>query len=450
MGKGLVVACLFFILAVSFFAAGEEYSYAGPNQEVRWEQEVSVPSYPPQNSGLGVLSGAVATSDGGFALVGWINGGTGRYADIVLVKTDANGSQQWTRIYEDPNESMAFSVAQTTDGGYIMSGTTSSTPNDLNSYELFLLKVDQYGAEEWNKTIPGVGGSPGGQIQQAPDSGYVTVGAGPLTVIKTFANGSLQWSRAYPTGGSSESATALQETSGGGCIVLAEADYQFTGGYGRGAYVLKVDGVGNMQWNRTFVSGETYIDDVLRSVQETADGGYILAGVSNSSEMVYSGRAWIVKLYSNGSTQWSSTYDESGLSSANLVRQTFDGGYIAAITSLSYLGDRVCLWKTYANGTTTWLKLLTATSYIRLLQQTSDGDYVLVGSGSVGWTGDLIKVSGSPPIPVQETVSTLYLVSLAFLGATIATILVLIARSIRRKRSVDAQLRTRTSFQVAR
>jgi hypothetical protein len=401
----IAVIPIFAILALSFFLVGSNYPYAVLNQEISWDHTFSV-------SGTnGTVMGATATSDGGFAIVGWSLLGSHLPWHVALVKMDANGNEQWTKVFPDTNSSQGYSVDQTTDGGFIISG---STVDPLNSkVGSLLLKVDQHGNEEWNRSFAGGGFPYWTSAHQALDGGYI-LGVSPgINIVKTYSNGSEQWQRTYSSGVYAGSFFVLQKTSDGGYIVLAFLQYSFT----IGTLLLKIDGVGNQQWNRTFVSSE------LVSIQQTSDGGYILTGTSNSS-------ALIVKLYANGTTEWSSTYSGSVWSDGEIARQTSDGGYVTMIDSPSFLGDRSWLWKTEANGTTSWSKLLTIYC-IPFLQQTPDGDYVVVGRSASIFSGDIMKVLGSPPISVQATVSALNVASLVFLAATIATILVMVVESRR-------------------
>ena len=199
--------------------------------------------------------------------------------------------------------------------------------------------------------------------------------------------------------------------------------------------LLKIDAAGNPQWNRTITTLK-YVDSFPGSIQQTSDGGYLVSGqthqsAGNNSGIITIGNslAFLLKLHSNGSTQWNETFSGADSSSGMQARQTSDGGYIASISAPWYLGYDVWLWRTNANGTTLWSKpVLDNSLNVFYLQQTADGNYVLAGYGTSA--GDvLMKVSGTPPPFSLGAIPAIYATSGIFLVAGIAVAIVAYLRT---------------------
>jgi hypothetical protein len=276
-----------------------------------------------------LASSVQQTSDGGYIVAGYTSSfGMGDW-DIFLIKTDASGNVQWAKTYRGIYDDYAYSVQQTSDGGYIVAGVTLSN--------FFLIKTDAYGNVIWAKTYGGTGDEWAYSVQQTSDGGYIVAGettsfgAGysDIFLVKTDANGNIIWAKTYG-GTGSDVAYSVQQTSDGGYIVAGR-----TASFGAGVwdiFLIKTDANGNLQWAKTY--GGTDWDEAY-SVQQTSDGGYIVAGNG----------AFLVKTDANGNIIWAKTYEEGIFDVARSVQQTSDGGYIVAGST-----GNVFLIKTDANG----------------------------------------------------------------------------------------------------
>jgi len=214
---------------------------------------------------------------------------------------------------------------QTEDGGYIVVGNTKSY--GFGSWDVWLIKTDSEGQEEWNQTFGEEGGNEQGySIQQTNDGGYIIIGRSSyyesgILLIKADSQGQEEWIQTLDTAYTSE-AYSIQQTEDGGYILTGT---RIGNGY-RDADVLliKTDSQGIEQWNKTFGISDT---EYGNSVQQTSDGGYILTG-PHSSDGTGNRDVWLIKTDSQGNKEWNQTFDESDSDCGKSVQQTSDGGYI--------------------------------------------------------------------------------------------------------------------------
>jgi arginine repressor len=317
------------------------------------------------------------TSDGGYIVAGYTYSFGAGYTDIFLIKTDANGNIQWAKTYGGTYSDDAYSVQQTSDGGYIVAGYTPSF--GAGDYDIFLIKTDANGNIIWAKTYGGGGNDFAYSVQQTLDGGYIVAGdtrsfgAGneDIFLIKTDASGNIIWAKTYG-GTSRDVAYSVQQTSDGGYIVAGRTD-SFGAGWDD-IFLIKTDANGNIIWAKTY--GGTG-DDAAYSVQQTSDGGYIVAGRTYSFGAGW-GDIFLIKTDANGNIIWAKTYGGTGDDAAYSVQQTSDGGYIVA----SFAGGDAFLIKTDASGNVQWAKTYGGGGNDRAysVQQTSDGGYIVAGN----------------------------------------------------------------------
>jgi len=362
------------------------------------------------------------TSDGGYIVAGIsesndfdVSGNHGWY-DYWIVKLYSSGGIEWQRSLGGSNGDYANSIQQTSDAGYIVAGYSASNDSDVSGnhggLDYWVVKLNSSGNLEWQRSLGGSLNDYAYSIDQTSDGGYIITGESASNdgdvsgnngsidywIVKLDSSGEIEWQRSL--GGSFDDvAESIQQTSDGGFIVAgysASNDGDVNGNHGNGDYwVVKLDSSGSIVWQRS-IGGSSY--DWAYSVCQTNDDGYIVAGRSYSNDSDVSGHHgtpgdypdyWVVKLDSSGSIEWQhslgGTYDDFAYS----IHQTNDNGYIVAGYSLSNDGDvsgnhgEYDSWvvKLNSSGSLEWQRSLGGNEgdFAYSIQQTTDNGYIVVG-----------------------------------------------------------------------
>jgi hypothetical protein len=340
------------------------------------------------------------TTDGGYIITGSTSSFGNGQSDVYLIKTDENGNEQWSKTFGGEDGDYGHSVQQTTDGGYIITGSTTSFVN--GSWDVYLIKTDENGNEQWSQTFGGEDYDGGYSVKQTNDGDYILCSDNGL-LLKTNENGNEQWSQTYV----GIEGRSVQQTTDGGYIITGGTSSFGNGGFD--IYLIKTDGYGNELWSQTF-GDENF--EVGYSVQQTTDGGYIITGVTNSFGNGQSD-VYLIKTDENGNEQWSKTFGGEDGDYGYSVQQTTDGGYIITGSTSSFGNGEydVYLIKTDENGNELWSQTIGVEGdgdYGRSVQQTNDGGYIITGfTYSFGNGGNdiyLIKTDGYGNIlPYEST-----------------------------------------------
>jgi hypothetical protein len=295
------------------------------------------------------------TSDGGYVLAGRSYSFGAGNEDAYLVKTDRDGNLQWSKVYGTPKIERAYSVRQTSDGGYILAGTSfdyQNTPVEVNNYEILLIKVTGAGDLVWAKRYDALSDEYGYDVEQTSDGGYIVTGRAQsnalgffdLLLMKTDGSGNIQWANAYG-GALQEQASSVRQLDDGSYLVGG-----FTNSSGAGSgdgLMMKVNNDGSIQWAKNYGGIN---NELCYSAQPTSDGGYLLAG-SAGSFGAGSFDGYLVKTDGSGNLQWSRAYGGSNVEFGIVGFETRDGGYLLAGLTRSFSGTGdAYLVKTDASG----------------------------------------------------------------------------------------------------
>jgi len=238
------------------------------------------------------------TSDGGYVIFGYTDSFGAGSRDMWLIKTDADGNMIWDKTYGGTNEDQGHSIKQTTDGGYILTGETY-TSDTTNKFDIWLIKTDSSGEIIWEHTFGESKHERAWSVQQTSDGGYIICGEkeiGGLNdfdiwLLKTDSNGELLWDKTLG-GFNWDRGWSVQQTSDGGYAIAGDT---FVGPRVDGT-LIKTDSNGEKEWSKTYGG---YNTDITVHVQQTTDGGYILTGYCQPKRFQYR-ELWLVKTDENG------------------------------------------------------------------------------------------------------------------------------------------------------
>jgi hypothetical protein len=272
------------------------------------------------------------TSDGGFIVGGYIYNYGNNMGDVYLLKTNAIGDFVWSVIIGGDEIDEAFSVQQTGDGGYIVVGYTES---DTTSRDVYFVKTDSIGKPVWEKTFGGSGSNIGYCVKETSDFGYIIAGSTDSTgsnrdvwLIKTDGDGTEEWNRKFG-GVEGDWANSVQETSDGFVITGTTLSY---GAGGQDVWLIKTNDLGVKEWDKTFGGAGS---DSGEEVQETSDGSIIIAG-HTTSYGAGSEDAYLIKTDSTGNVLWTKTMGGAQGDQGHSVYQTSGDDFIVAGETLSY------------------------------------------------------------------------------------------------------------------
>ncbi|MGB5436940.1 MAG: hypothetical protein WBM98_13685 [Maribacter sp.] len=374
--------------------------FIDPNMNVEFLGEVAwIKNF--GGSGEETAQAIIRTTDGGFAILGYTNSMDGDIVgkpfpgnDYWLLKLDAEGNLQWNKTYGGSKDDIGQSVAQTKDGGYILTGYAMSDDGDASNNEGFhdnwILKLDAAGTMEWEQSFGFSGHDHSYDIIETQDGGFFFIGFLDITAArsdgftekgqyltrhgvgefwgtKLDALGNMEWRR-YFGGTNNDRAHAVVQADDGGFVLagFSESD-DFDISATKGSYdfwVVKITSLGELVWERSF--GGSGIE-ISYDIAKTNDDGYVIAGNTFSDDADVSKNkgesdVWLIKIDDNGNLLWEKTYGGTQFDAAQGVSASLDGGYSIAGNSKSLDSDATVnagendLWvvKTASNGDLLW------------------------------------------------------------------------------------------------
>ncbi len=320
----------------------------------------------------------VKTNDGGFMVLsstrstdGDITGKTTTDLDYWLLKLNSDGDKIWDKTYGGSLDDIATDLANTNDGGYIISGYTASTDGDVSenagSFDYWIVKVDGSGTIAWEKSWGFEGNDRAFGVIQTSDGGYFATGFLDVGFVEGDEGNDLT---------DDQGTRATQHSLG---------DY----------WGIKMDADGNKIWRRYF--GGSHIDQ-SKDIIETADGGFLLIGISESSDFDISNARgandfWIVKVNAEGDMLWEKSLGGSESDFAYSITNTTDGNFIITgdtrssdfdISSFKGNADVWVVKFNNANGSIIWEKTYGGTNFdsSRGITKLDNGKYLISGNSS--------------------------------------------------------------------
>lgn len=322
-------------------------------------------------SGLELCGDIVETSDGyAFAATAYSNDGDvighhGLNGDFWLVKLDYTGQIQWQKCIGDGNHEIAKGIKVTNDGGFIVVGgkTLPITIGPTSTYtdEFYIVKVDSVGNEQWSKIYGGTYEEVANDVIQTVDGNYIVVGEtasddgdvafnhatgsfhGDFWILKLSETGEILWQKSL--GGTGYEIAYRVAKANDGYVIVGDTtsnDGDLTGYHNLDdAWIVKISEAGDFIWQKVIGgNGTDYIFDVIESI----DGGFVVAGESNSNDGDLSGNhggydAWTAKLDAFGNLEWSKLMGGTAKDNVFGLFQTPDEGYLFTGFSASNNGD---------------------------------------------------------------------------------------------------------------
>jgi len=386
----------------------------------------------------------VQTADSGYAVMG-----IGQYAigslerNLSLVKVDSLGRMEWNRTFTLYGDSYFSSLIATSDGGFALAGghdfASYGKQYNLNGrgVDFWLLKTDQLGNPQWNRTYGGSWHESANSLVQTDDGGFALAGytwsfdPEGIWLVKTDSLGNMQWNQTY----------GLDNTSK--MLITKDKGFILLGGYPETVSIIKTSITGSVMWGQTInpPSGEDFMP---KSIVQTSDGGFAILGTA--SHHLYFDYCWITKIDVNGDKQWSRNYTEA----FNSMVETSKGFILSG-----------SMFSPVANGSLSFLARTDATGFLQSNQtfggigdffgsliKTSDAGVAVTGNlhtsevGGKLWiikTDENIDAPQHPiPAPTLNTTGDLPSDNSRFLaigiGAVILVVITLCATLYRKKR----------------
>ncbi|MBI4555679.1 MAG: VCBS repeat-containing protein [Planctomycetes bacterium] len=278
------------------------------------------------------------TSDGGYILAGYTGSLGAGGDDILVLRLDSNGNIVWQKTFGGSSHEYGQSIWQTSDGGYILAGYTYTFA--VGATDVLVLRLDSSGNIVWQRTLGGSNYDWGYSIQQTSDGGYIltgytnSFGAGleDILVLRLDSSGNIVWQKTYGGSNGNDRGYSIQQTSDGGYVLTGNTTSFGAGG--GDVPVLRLDSSGNIVWQKVLGTGNA---DESNSIQQTSDGGYTLTG-RTAFGGIRNYDATLLKLDSNGNVIQQRTFGGTGpgggsvlgYDAGNCIQETSDGGYILA------------------------------------------------------------------------------------------------------------------------
>ncbi|MBZ0328526.1 MAG: T9SS type A sorting domain-containing protein [Altibacter sp.] len=293
--------------------------------------------------------------------------------DYWVVKINAFGSIEWENTIGGNGVDYMYSIEESLDGGYILGGKSNSnisgdkTENSLGEDDIWVIKINESGIIQWDNTIGGDSYDNLESLSVTTDGGYIlggssssgisgdktegNIGSSDFWVIKLTNNGNIEWQNTIG-GTEGDWIEHISQTSDGGYIIGGGSTSNISGDKtensngGFDMWVVKLDSSGLILWQNTIGGND---QDMLESIRETSGGGYIIAGGSQSNisgdkdeNTIGDSDYWILKLNAFGAIEGQNTIGGTGAEGAYSAIETADEGYfVAGFSNSDISGDKI-------------------------------------------------------------------------------------------------------------
>jgi hypothetical protein len=338
------------------------------------------------------------TADGGYIIAGNTDSFGAGANDVWVIKLDSSGNKTWDKAFGTESDETAFSIQQTTDGGYVVVGNKTSL--DFFDAGVLMLRLDSNGDLLWEKVFDySLNWDQAFSVKQTDDYGYIIAGNmnygspdhdADILIIKVDSSGNVEWNKTYG-GDGEDSARSIYQTSDGGYIAAG-----YTSSYGAGSldfYIIKIDSLGNQTWSKTF--GTTNYDAAF-SIKNTPDNGIVIVGSMNSD-------AGVLKIDSLGNQIWLKTFGGIDNDSASSIDVLPDGNIIIAGSTRSFGSGNYDFWmlKLDESGNLVWQKTYGGeeSEWAHTVCATSDGGSAVTGESNSSYDFWVLKLDANGDCP---------------------------------------------------
>lgn len=303
--------------------------------------------------------------------------------DVYVIRTEVDGREIWSNVYDDGFVEHGYSIIETPDKGFLVAGDIRQT--QLSSSNVYLLKIDAQGKKLWSKQFGGAGNDSGYRIIRTVSSGgYLIVGTtdsfgnggNDVFLVKIDEQGEQIWAKAFGTTGNDFGRGALELSDG--YLITGTAYNAFNGT--ADLYLLKVDLSGNFVWQKFFGSSND-IDEGYNLVM-TDDGNVVMVGYTGSLSDV-----WLIKVTPEGDGIWTRTFGGSlGDQGFDILKAANGDLIIAGVTEIDLTNSDAFLARYDTDGNKIWFNTIgrgTHVDWAQAVAPTEDGGFVVTGYNSL-------------------------------------------------------------------
>ena len=420
--QNIKYCCFVFVLSINLGCDSSENIQPTGNQSIEVEEVLTIGGTKNESaqSVVNTPDGGYAVLGYTQSMDGDISNKTDTSFDYWLLKFDASGQQQWQKVYGGSDDDRGEDLITTNDGGYAILGSSKSNDGDVSnnsgSNDFWVAKLDASGIIIWEKSFGYVGADSAFSIIQTQDNGFLLSGVldvsasdgagnnrmnmerhagGDYWVIKIDAMGELQWSR-YFGGTFTDTAYDSVQTQDGNFLIMGSSDSDDVDiNNNKGTYdfwVVKLNNTGTLLWEKSFGGSEI---DEARAITTTADGNFFIAGDSRSNDIDLStnnGAAdvWIIKINSDGDLLWEKTFGGSSFDGVKAIYKTQNNEFLVAGNSRSSDGNLTknngqndaWIFKINAQGNVMWQKTIGGNDVDLLMGITELNNGSIVGVGN--------------------------------------------------------------------